>query len=302
MRSGLTRREWTLAVLLIVAAAGLVAWSVGLPHRLWRDGPSEPGPSAARRTLDLLASIAPRAGARSFLDWRGVARLGPPDPALSGPVGFEGERLFIRRSDGAVRWTVALLLDTATGSVRPAASMIECQPEDPRNPWEARALREAWPHAAEDAGAGWRARWRSPRLAAEIEARVRAALGGHRPADVPAELAADYQLLLDPLLAIEYAPPGDDACGPAAGRAALERLLAAKRADLAANVLRGLDPEGRVLAAEALFLRGGLEPEDERAARAVLELDVPIRVRGGPRQLARELLAPLLSAAASNSR
>ena len=127
-------------------------------------------------------------------------------------------------------------------------------------------------------------------------------LGGHRPADVPPELAEDYQLLLDPLLPIEYAPADDVSCGLAAGRAAVERLLAAHRTELVANALRSLDPEGRVYAAEALLARGGLEPEDERAARAVLALEVPIRVRGGPRRPARELVRSTLNGASSTSR
>jgi hypothetical protein len=302
MRSRLTRSEWTIALVLIAAAASVVAWSTGLPRRLGHDGPAERGPSAARRTLDTLAELAPRPGSRGFPTWRELARLGPPDPALSGSVGFDGERLFIRREDGAVLWTVALLLDISTGIVRPAALLFECQPADPRNPWEARELRAAWPFTTEDAGAGWRTRWRDPRLAAEIEARARVVLGGHRPADVPPELAADYQLLLDPLLPIEYAPADDVSCGLAAGRAAVERLLTAGRTELVANALRGLDPEGRVYAAEALLARGGLEPEDERAARAVLALDVPIRVRGGPRRTARDLLPSVVNAEASTSR
>jgi len=302
MRSRLTRSEWTIALLLIVAAAGIVAWSTGLPRRPGHDETVQPGPSAARRTLDKLAALAPQPGARGFPTWRELARLGPPDPALSGSVGFDGERLFIRREDGAVLWTVALLLDVSTGIVRPAATLFECQPSDPRSPWEARELRAAWPYATEDAGAGWRTRWRDPRLAAEIEARARVVLGGHRPTDVPAELAADYQLLLDPLLPIEYAPADDVTCGLAAGRAAVQRLLTAGRPELAANALRGLDPEGRLYAAEALLARGGLEPEDERAARAVLALDVPIRVRNGPRRPARDLVRAPLSDSASTPR
>jgi hypothetical protein len=302
MRSRLTRSEWTIALVLIAAAAGVVAWSTGLPRRLGHDGPGQPAPSAARRTLDLLVELTPRPGSRGFPSWRELARLGPPDPALSGSIGFDGERLFIRREDDGVRWTVALLLDISTGVVRPAATLLECQPADPRSPWEVRELRAAWPFSTEDAGAGWRTRWRDPRLAAEIEARVRLVLGGHRPADVPSELSADYQLLLDPLLPIEYAPAEDVSCGLAAGRAAVERLLTAGRTELVANALRGLDPEGRVYAAEALLALGSPEPEDERAARAVLALEVPIRVRGGPRRPARELVRPALSGAESTSR
>ena len=302
MRSRLTRSEWTIAIVLIAAAAGIVAWSTGLPRRLGHDEPAVHEPSAARRTFDTLAALAPRPGARGFPSWRELARLGPPDPAASGSVGFDGERLFIRREDGAVHWTVALLLDISTGIVRPAALLFECQPADPRSPWEARELRAAWPFTTEDAGAGWRTRWRDPRLAAEIEARARVVLGGHRPVDVPFELVADYQLLLDPLLPIEYAPASDVSCGVAAGRAAVERLLTAGRSELVANALRGLDPEGRLYAAEALLALGSLEPEDERAARAVLNLDVPLRVRNGPRRPARELVRPPLSGASSTSR
>ena len=284
-------------MLLIGVAAGLVAWSVGLPWRLWSDGPSP-----ARRTLEVLAAIVPAPGTRGFAAWRDLSRVGPPDPALSGSIGFGGERLFIRRSDGEVHWTVALLLDTSTGVVRPAAALIDCQPSDPRSPWEARELRDAWPHATEDGGAGWRARWRDPRLAADVESRARAVLGGHRTVDVPSELAEDYRLLLDPLIAIEYAAAGELECGPAAGRVSVERLLDARRVDLVANILRGLDPEGRLYAAEALLGRQDIEPEDGRAAHAVLALDVPIRVRGGARRMASELVRVALSDAASTTR
>jgi hypothetical protein len=173
------------------------------------------------------------------------------------------------------------------------ALLIECRPADPRRPWEVRELRRGWPHPTEDAGAGWRTRWRDPRRAAEVEARARTLLGGHFPARLHPSLTEAYQLLIDPLRPVEYVPPGQDPCGPAPGRAALERLLRAGRDDLVRNVLRGLDPEGRVYACEALL--GPLQPDadDQRALARVLALDVDVHLRGGKRCKAREALGAL---------
>jgi hypothetical protein len=254
------------------------------------------------RTLALLEQVAPAPGAPAFREWRELARLGPPDPRRSGPLGFDGMRLLIRREDEEVRWDVGVLLDTSAGRPTAVALLVECQPADPRRPWEVRELRERWPHASEDSGAGWRARWRDPRRAAELEARARTLLGGHYPARLHPSLADAYDLLLDPLRPIEYVPPGEDPCGPAEGRAALERLLRAGRDDLVRNVLRGLDPEGRLYACEALL--GPLEPDDEdtRALARVLALDVEVHLRGGRRCKGREALGTLAREVALSTR
>jgi hypothetical protein len=290
------RREWTAAAALIVTAAALLLWAVGLPGPPVRED-GERDRVAARATLESLLEVFPPPGARAFPGWRELSRVGPPVPSASGPVGFEGLRLCLQRDEGSVRWNVGVLLDTSGQEARAVAALIECMPSDPRSPWDARRLREDWPHPTERAGEGWRARWRDLRYAAELEGRARGVLGGHRPVEVPSYLADAYELLLDPLRPIVYVPAGEDPCGPAAGRVAMDRLLSAGRDDLIRNVLRGLDPEGRVYACEALL--GELEPEreDRLALAYLLSLDLRIRLRDGALCTAREALGPLALAA-----
>ncbi len=292
MRLRLGSGEWKAAAALALLALAVVLWTVGLP---WpapdkvgrgRDGPA----TGAHETAAWLAQVIPPAGTNGFPRWRELARLGAPDPEVSGPLGFGGLRLYLEKREGAVRWTIAVLMDSSGEGPWPVAIEVTCAAADSGGAGLVRELREGWPGETAAAERGWRARWRDGRSAAELEARVRAVLGGHRPVSAPRELREAYELLLDPLRPVVYDRGEVGAGAREPGRLALEALLAAERGDLVRNVLRGLDPEGRVYAAEALLARLEPEPQDEAALRAVLALDVPVRVRGGLRVPAREAL------------
>lgn len=283
------RREWKAIGLLGLLALGLILWSVGLVVRQRhgdrgirpRDERSEPTPAQA--TADLLATIAPREGAAGFPRWRELARLGPPEELQSGELGFEALRLVFQRTDGSIAWRVAVLIDASDETELAVAWRLECRPLDEVGRGEARALAARWPERVEPLAGrdeprdGWLARWRDPLSAAALEARTRAVLGGHLPADVPGNLRDDYELLIDPLRSLVFEPSGGDPARVGAGRRALERLLSEGREDLVRNVLRGLDPEGRTFAMEALLERVRPSPEDALAMRTLLELEVPVR-------------------------
>jgi hypothetical protein len=283
------RREWKAIVLLGLVALGLILWSVGLVVREQdRDAAILPPvrrlpPAAAQVTADLLARIAPRGGSGGFPRWRELARLGPPEELLSGELGFEALRLVFQRTDGSIAWRVGVLIDTSDEAAPAVALRVECRPLDEAGRGEARALVARWPERVEPLAGrdeprdGWLVRWRDPLRAAALEARTRAVLGGHFPVDVPGALRDDYELLLDPLRGVVFEPSGGDPARAGAGRRALDRILAEGREDLVRNVLRGLDPEGRTFAMEALLERVRPSPQDVAAMRTLLALDVPVR-------------------------
>jgi len=282
------RREWKAVTALGLVALALILWSVGLVVRD-DSGPGvfperePPERAPALDTVELLAELAPRKGERGFGRWRDLARLGPPLELESGELGFDALRMVFERSDGRVSWRVALLLDLSQDVAEAVALRVECRPLDEGGRGLARALAGRWPERVEPlAGPGeprdaWLARWRDPWRAGELEGRTRAVLGGHLPVDVPGNLRDDYELLLDPLRPLVFEPSGGEPDQAGAGRRAVERLLGAGRHDLLRNVLRGLDPEARTFAMEALLERVRPTPDDTRAMRVLLELDVPVR-------------------------
>jgi hypothetical protein len=283
------RREWKAVTLLGLLALALIAWSVGLVVR----GPGQgsgvfpprprPAPAPAEATVDLLAAIVPRSGGAGCTRWRALARLGAPDALQSGELGFEALRMSFQRNDGSIAWRVGLLLDLAGETPTAVALRVECRPLDEAGRGEARALAGRWPERVEPLAGrdeprdGWLVRWRDPWRAGVLEGRTRAVLGGHLPVDVPAALRDDYELLLDPLRGVVFEPSGGDAERAGRGRRALDRLLAQGRDDLVRNLLRGLDPEGRTFAMEALLERVRPSPEDAAAMRILLDLEVPVR-------------------------
>lgn len=280
MREDTPKREWKGLALLFVVAAGVLLWSIGLPGR-WRSGGDDFEAHPARRTAERLAAIAPEPDARVFPRWRELSRLGPPDEATSGALGFDALRLIIGRRDADVAWQVALLIDETDGEPRPVAAAIECTSEAPGSLLFVHELARDWPHPTERTPGGWRATWRHPRAAAELEARARRVLGGHSAAALPeGGVRNAYWLLIDPLRPLVFAPAHDPRGGGLSGRRAIETLIRADRADLVRNVLRGLDPEGRLYAAEALLERIEKQPRDEYTLREVLGLGVGVRVLG----------------------
>lgn len=282
------RRDWKAVTLLGLVALALILWSVGLVVRdkgrgrgvFPPGGPPDDDPAV--QTLDLLAGIVPRQGERGFAEWRELARLGGPVERASGEVGFDALRMVFVRQDGSVSWRVALLLDVSEEWAEAVAVRVECRPLDDAGRAMARALAARWPERVEPLASrdeprdSWLVRWRDPWRAGELEGRTRAVLGGHVPVDVPGNLRDDYDLLLDPLRPLVFEPSGGDPEHAGPGRRALERILAAGRLDLLRNVLRGLDPEARTLAMEALLERVRPTPDDARAMRVLLELDVPV--------------------------
>ncbi len=292
MRLRARGREWKAAAAIALLAVALIMWTAGLPGgEPGREGRRGEGPrTPAEETADWLSRLIPPGGSRGFPNWRELARLGRPDPDVSGPIGFGGQRLGFEKLDAGVRWTVMVLLDSSGDGLWPVAIEVTCKAADGRAGSSLEDPRRAWSGETSPAPGGWRARWRDPSAAADLEARARAVLGGHRPSSVPRELREAYELLLDPLRPVVYDRGQADERPRESGRVALEALLAAGRADLVRNVLRGLDPEGRVYAAAALLDRLEPEPEDEGALRALLALDVLVRTRGAARMSAREAL------------
>jgi hypothetical protein len=115
---------------------------------------------------------------------------------------------------------------------------------------------------------GFQSEFTSPAGArAMVEVLARAL--GERPAvEVPEPLRAAHALLTAPTEALRFAP-GDHA------HQAAQALAAAGRPDLLRDALRGPNPVGRILAADAL-LKQGAAAEDVAALRAVRALDLEV--------------------------
>lgn len=144
--------------------------------------------------------------------------------------------------------------------------------------------------------------WADETRFAAFEQRVAVELGELEPIELPDDLVPAYTLLtsLDSRLHV------GEVCYYAAtkptGRVAIETLQASGRADLIRNVLRGLNPEGRVYAAQALLalVHQGtpLDPRDAAAIETLRAQPTPIMVCMGCEvhaEPAAGLLPPLLN-------
>ncbi len=113
------------------------------------------------------------------------------------------------------------------------------------------------------------ATWWSTDGRARARATVAQVLGPTTVVHVPTELAEAYQVLTDPtselIVGHFCGHPGDIP----AGRSEMGDLVNAKRRDLLRNVLRGLNPEGRVYGALGL---SRLEPVDPADAATIAKL------------------------------
>lgn len=119
----------------------------------------------------------------------------------------------------------------------------------------------------------------------QLRSAIAEGLGPQSEVDVPPELAASYGLLISPFSALHVGEACYFAGTNPEGRKAIEELAEQGRFDLVRKVLRGMNPEGRVYAAQCLMqhARTGLTlaPADVSAIQRVRELAIPIWVCDG---------------------
>jgi hypothetical protein len=203
------------------------------------------------------------------------AGLESSDPRTDEPTGFAGRRLELAAYGGyTTLWINALVDDDG----RFAALVIDCRGS--RDSWSMirDELRKAWSAPIEDVPdeALLRYTWRDPARVRTLERATAQVLGAPTAAEVPDALRAHVAVLTDPLDFHDFgASCYDDGAKPK-GRVAIEALIGGQRFDLVRNALRGLNPTGRVYAAEALLARGSIDPADRGALRAVREITVTL--------------------------
>jgi len=120
---------------------------------------------------------------------------------------------------------------------------------------------------------------------ARFRSMVASQLGASIPVIVPAHLRAAYELLMALPSQIIFGTFFGYGSSPPPGRREIKALTRARRLDLLHNVLRGINPEGRVYAAEALLMmskRGVmLSVADLFAIKKVRALPIPVKSCAG---------------------
>ena len=124
-----------------------------------------------------------------------------------------------------------------------------------------------------------------PVRVARFKAVVAAELGASIPATVPVNLRKAYAVLTSPISELIVGTDFGVAGAPPPGREEVQALARAKRLDLLHNVLCGINPEGRVYAAEAFLemAKSGLtlSNADKVAISKVRSLPIPIKACEG---------------------
>lgn len=155
-----------------------------------------------------------------------------------------------------------------------------------------------WPAKTHDEADGPLWHFVDPSAFDAFESKVHQALGARAEAKVPPALAADYELLTDPLNDLRFGTLCGDGGDKPAARIAIEHLMGVRGGDWVGNVLRGDNPVGRVYAAEALLATQGiarLNQRDRDTIDAIRKLNIPISTCDGCEvsdQRAENLLSP----------
>jgi hypothetical protein len=120
---------------------------------------------------------------------------------------------------------------------------------------------------------------KDPAVGEKHRARLAAALGARvAVGELPAELAEAHEKLTSLAVVLEVGTSCGVGGEPPVGHRLMERLVAAKRADLLRDALRGPSAEGRVYAALGLAKLGPLAAEDRASIEAILaDPAVPVR-------------------------
>lgn len=130
------------------------------------------------------------------------------------------------------------------------AARVECR-DDSFAVREPPRVSERWTHAA-----------RLARLRGEVEK----VLGPRPDVSIPESLVGDVRMLEAPLSLLTFGGGCGDDGQPTEGSIATKRIVDAGRLDILRAVVRGLSPEGRLFAAEALLhAKHGKATADDRA-------------------------------------
>lgn len=209
-------------------------------------------------------------------------------------IGFGARRVFMQNRG---YWITALSFED-----RIVAVSVNCNGSRPDAPAEV-SVKQALSNAGlPDAGDNLcYYNYVDPEGMKAFDAALAARLGERTGAQANDTLRRAYEALTSPLVQLSYG----HACGVAGtkptGREYMEKLVAANRADLLRDALRGANPEGRIYAAEGLYAiarRTGkpLEASDRKAIDELRALDQPIESCNGcmpETRTAAEILASI---------
>jgi hypothetical protein len=114
---------------------------------------------------------------------------------------------------------------------------------------------------------------------------VAAALGPLTTCHVPRRLAVDYSEFLSPFSDLDVSFRCGDGSLQSHARDVVERLVRAKRKDLLENILRGYNPEARIMAVIGLYALESagmaLSPATKKSMETVLDLPVHVSYCAG---------------------
>ena len=160
------------------------------------------------------------------------------------------------------------------------------------------AVRGAGLNPSEERETGFVFEWRDTVRKDEFNRRMQALLDGPVVLDGPPlseSLKNAVRLLDSPLLADDsvFGVTCGSASGKLVGRQAIEDIVAAERWDVVRYLLRGLDPVGRLYAAQALMESGKATPGDLRAISTLRSQGTLIQYCGGC-EIVKNTMAALL--------
>jgi hypothetical protein len=224
-----------LALCLLVTLAVLAP----CPTRADDDAPAHPEDLAR---IEQVGALRPFTGDANDLEAR-LDALGSADEPRD--TGFGGRRRRFRLPGRSLSIWVDVV------SFRGDVAAVGVQTLGVRRAW-VEAARRHW-NAIEVAQAAIRSRYADADVIGCFRGAIQAALGGAPEAEVPEHHAADYRLLTDPVADLVFGTTCFEAGVPPPGREAIDRLRNAGAVQHLGQVLRGMNPEGRLYAAQALL-------------------------------------------------
>lgn len=205
------------------------------------------------------------------------ASLGKCFISADRPIGYGGRRIILLMSSGTRQVTVVLFRDR----IAQFQVLADSQP----SLYTELSRMNSWDFVIHKRGHNVVCTFLDETVLTQCAEAVAEALGAPVEVAVPSEFQHAYELLTSPLWTLDvgldcYFPPQKPE-----GRRAIEKLVRNDQWTLIANVLRGLDPEGRIYAAQVMLEEAkkghGITADDRAIIRTLRHLPIEVSTCSG---------------------